>query len=192
MPVPVAWSCSSPASCATGSPWRLPGYRPFHEVATGALRFALPEPSDEAVARALGAFEALPAHPDAEPALVRLVAAGLRVIVLTNGGEVQTRALLQRTGLDPHIEAVVGAEGAGRWKPAPGAYRHAARVVGIDPSRLALVAVHSWDVHGARRAGLMTGWASRLEGRLPEVFDPPHVSGRDLVEVADALMALDR
>lgn len=166
-------------------------YRPFREVATGALRFALPEPSDEAVARVLGAFEELPAHPDAAPALARLAAAGLRVIVLTNGGEAETKVLLQRTGLDTHVEVVVGAEGAGRWKPAPGAYRHTAEVVRTDPSRLALVAVHSWDVHGARRAGLMTGWASRLEGRLPEVFDPPHVCGRDLVEVADALIAFD-
>ncbi|MFN2503888.1 MAG: hypothetical protein ABR540_06615 [Acidimicrobiales bacterium] len=142
--------------------------------------------------RALGAFEALPAHPDAEPALVRLVAAGLRVIVLTNGGEVQTRALLQRTGLDPTSRRWWGRRAQGGGSRRQARNRHAARVVGIDPSSLALIAVHSWDVHNARRAGLMTGWAPRLEGRLPEVFDPPHVSGRDLVEVADALIALDR
>ncbi len=46
------------------------------------------------------------------------------------------------------------------------------------------------DVHGARRAGLLTGWASRLEGRFPQVFDRPDVSGRDLVEVVEGLMGL--
>jgi 2-haloacid dehalogenase len=36
----------------------------------------------------------------------------------------------------------------------------------------------------------MTGWASRLEGTFPAVFDPPDVTGGDLVEVADRLLAL--
>lgn len=35
---------------------------------------------------------------------------------------------------------------------------------------VALVAVHSWDVHGARRAGLTTGWCSRIEGAFPSIF----------------------
>jgi 2-haloacid dehalogenase len=52
------------------------------------------------------------------------------------------------------------------------------------------VAVHSWDVHGARQAGLLTGWASRLEGQFPAIFDRPAVIGADLVEVVEGLLAL--
>jgi 2-haloacid dehalogenase len=37
----------------------------------------------------------------------------------------------------------------------------------------------------------VTGWASRLEGTFPEVFDPPDVTGPDLVTVIDGLLALE-
>jgi 2-haloacid dehalogenase len=53
---------------------------------------------------------------------------------------------------------------------------------------MALVAAHSWDIHGARRAGLTTGWVSRLEGQPPAVFDRADVSGPDLVTVVSALL----
>jgi 2-haloacid dehalogenase len=45
-------------------------------------------------------------------------------------------------------------------------------------------------MHGARRAVLVTGWASRLESAFPDVFEPPDVSGPDLVAVADRLLVL--
>jgi 2-haloacid dehalogenase len=53
-----------------------------------------------------------------------------------------------------------------------------------------MVAAHAWDVHGAVRAGLVGGWASRLEGSYPRTFDTPDVEGADLVEVLAALLAL--
>jgi 2-haloacid dehalogenase len=52
------------------------------------------------------------------------------------------------------------------------------------------VAVHAWDCHGAKRAGLTTGWASRLEGGYGGLFAPADVTGADLAEVADGLLAL--
>lgn len=72
---------------------------------------------------------------------------------------------------------------------------HAARLavvgeLGIEPHQLAMVAVHAWDVHGAVRAGLVGGWASRHEGAYPPTFDPPDVSGVDLADVVDGLLAL--
>src|SRR5438552_11048148 len=33
-------------------------------------------------------------------------------------------------------------------------YLHAAKECGVEPSRVALVAAHAWDTHGAKRAGL--------------------------------------
>ena len=73
---------------------------------------------------------------------------------------------------------------------APAPYRRLAQRLDLDPSRVAMVAVHAWDVHGAHRAGLVTGWAARLEGEPSLLFDPPDVSGPDLVAVALGLLAL--
>lgn len=38
--------------------------------------------------------------------------------------------------------------------------------------------------------GLVTGWASRLEGRYPAILERPAVIGSDLVEVVEGLLAL--
>ena len=85
---------------------------------------------------------------------------------------------------------MISVQEAGTWKPAPVVYRHAASVLGVEPGRLALVAAHAWDCHGASRAGLVTGWVSRPERDYSPIFAPPDVTGADLTEVADGLLDL--
>lgn len=55
---------------------------------------------------------------------------------------------------------------------------------------VAMVAMHAWDLHGARGAGMLTGWAARLEGRWAPVFTAPDVVGDDLVQVVERLVSL--
>lgn len=166
------------------------GHQPFREVAASALRALAPGSEDAEQQAVLDAFGHLPAHADAAPAIERLVDAGVRVVTLTNGGADTTGRLLASAGLDGHVDRVISVDEVGRWKPAAQPYLHAASVLGRRPAEVALVAVHAWDVHGARRAGLITGWCSRSEGTFPEVFQRPDVAGADLVEVADGLLRL--
>lgn len=122
----------------------------------------------------------------------RLSAAGVRLACLTNGTAQVTDAFVRRCGLEPYVEKVITVEEVRRWKPPAPIYRHAAEVLEVPPDRLALVAAHAWDCHGAKRAGLTTAWISRLEGRYPPIFAPPDVRGADLVQVADRLLTLPR
>jgi 2-haloacid dehalogenase len=166
-------------------------YVPFPDAAAEALRavsgYRLGAPDVEYV---LAGFAELPAHPDAEPAMRRLTGAGVRVCCLTNGSADATSGFLARTGLGQYVERVISAAEVGSWKPPARVYHHAADVLRLPPERVALVAVHAWDCHGAKRAGLTTGWASRLEGRYGSLFAPADVTGADLTEVADGLLAL--
>lgn len=52
------------------------------------------------------------------------------------------------------------------------------------------MAVHAFDCHGAKRAGLTTGWARRPEGYHAAVFAAVDVVGEDVVEVVEKLAAL--
>jgi 2-haloacid dehalogenase len=165
-------------------------YRPFPEVADGALAAIAPALTPSERADVLGAFRRLDAHPDVRPALELLAGAGLRLVTLTNGTAATTTALLERNGLDALVSRVLSVDEVRAWKPGPAPYLHAAGVLGVQPHELALVAAHAWDVHGARRAGLVTGWTSRLEAEFPTTFDAPDVAGADLVEVATNLLAL--
>ena len=165
-------------------------YRPFPEVADGALAAIAPGLTRADREGVLAAFRRLNAHPDARPALERLAGSGLPVVTLTNGTAANTAALLDRNDLGGLVDRVISIDDVRVWKPAAVPYVHAAGVLGVEPHRLALVAAHAWDVHGAKRAGLLSGWVSRLEGAFPATFDRPDVTGADLVEVVDQLLAL--
>jgi 2-haloacid dehalogenase len=167
------------------------GYRPFGEFAAAALRSSANTPlTDAQVQAVLAGFPELDPHPDVVPAVRRLRDAGIRMVTLTNGSAANTSALLRRAGIDEDIEQVLSVDDIQRWKPAPEIYRHAATSTGVEPDRLALVAAHAWDTHGAHEAGLVTGWISRLEDEYPRVFAPPDVTGPDLGTVVDGLLRL--
>lgn len=165
-------------------------YQSFSRVADAALAALAPGATSEQHDAVLRAFEHLPAHPDARPALQLLADAGVTVCVLTNGAAAATEHLLEAGDLRDHVQRVISVDDVERWKPAPEPYRHAVDLLDAVADDVALVAVHSWDIHGAHGAGLATGWCSRLEGSYTASFDPPDVAGADLVAVTTGLLAL--
>ena len=166
-------------------------YLPFPQAAAEALRAVTGyRLSDQDVEHVLAGFADLPAHPDAEPAMRRLADAGVRLVCLTNGTADATSAFLARAGLERFVERVISTAEVHSWKPPARVYHHAVDVLGLPAEEVALVAVHAWDCHGAKQAGLTTGWASRAEGGYGTVFAPADVTGTDLVDVADGLLAL--
>lgn len=165
-------------------------YRPFAEFADASLSVVAPGLDDEQRGAVLSAFGEMTAHSDVRPAFERLRSEGVRIAALTNGSASNTARLLDRNDLASFVEVVISVDEIQVWKPHPAPYRHTLTRLDLPGDRVAMVAVHAWDTHGARAAGLVAGWASRLEGVYAAVFDPPDVSGADLVEVVDGLIAL--
>lgn len=169
-------------------------YSSFGEVARGTLEVLLVESgclvAAPALDQALEGFSELPAFPDVAPTFQLLQEAGVRIITLTNGQADNTHRLLESARLDRFVERVISIDEVRRWKPAREVYLHAAAVAGVAPRRLALVAAHAWDIHGASHSGLVTGWVSRLEKHFLSTMNPPDVTGDTLPEVARRLLAL--
>lgn len=159
-------------------------------AASGLRTLAAGEISDDAVEHVMAGFAEAHEQPDAEPAMRMLAGAGLSLVCLTNGPADSTQDFLTRTTLDRFVDEVISVEDVRLWKPAGEVYAHALRRLGRPAEEVAMVAVHAWDCHGARRAGLTTGWAGRLETHFPEIFEKPDVMGEDLIEVARGLLAL--
>jgi 2-haloacid dehalogenase len=117
--------------------------------------------------------------------------AALRVVLSSvdglNGLAVGTFA---RAGVLDLLERRMSVSEPRRWKPAPEAYRFAAQACGVPIGQTALVAVHPWDIDGANRAGMTTGWIDRTGSPYPDSFLPGDVTGRSLPAVAAALLAL--
>jgi len=167
-------------------------YVPFTDVAEASLRsLAGRSIGEDQIGHVMACFAELPAYPDAVPAATALMEAGLRVACLTNAPAFLTSSFVNRTGLGSLVDRVISVGEVYRWKPAGMVYLYAAEVLNTPPERLALVAAHDWDCHGAKRAGLTTGWVSRGSAGFGAPFAPPDVAGKDLIEVVDKLLALE-
>ena len=168
-------------------------YQPFAEVARTTLATLLAEhdrpASATALETALAGLAELPAHPEVSPALQMLHDARIRIFALTNGSAANTRRLLETSGLTRFFERIISIDEVHRWKPAAAVYAHATEVAEVAPHEMALVAVHAWDTHGAKRAGLATGWVSRLEKEFHPLMNPPDVTGNTLSEVCQQLLS---
>jgi 2-haloacid dehalogenase len=165
----------------------------FYAAARQALRTETGQRvAEDQIDHVLEAFGSLPAHPDAAPAMRRLAAAGIRIGCLTVGHPDTTTQFLKHAGLAEHVDHVVTTQRVGTWKPAAAVYHVTAKALGVPTHRLALVAVHAWDCHGAKRAGCLAGWCARLEGAYGDVFTPSDVTGDDLEQVAEGLLALPK
>jgi 2-haloacid dehalogenase len=92
---------------------------------------------------------------------------------------------------DLRFDCLLSAELAHTYKPAPEAYRTAARLLGFQPAEVMLVAAHPRDLAGARHAGLQTAFVDRrLEygAGSPARADPDAgESVGDLLELAHRL-----
>ncbi|WP_235883362.1 HAD-IA family hydrolase [Saccharopolyspora elongata] len=166
-------------------------YEPFPAVAASALRtLARGDIGDAGVAHVVTGFAELPAHPDVEPAMKILAESGTAMVCLTNGAEETTEGFLRRNGLEAYVDQIISVSEADSWKPRTRVYRYALERLRRSADEVALVAVHAFDCHGAKRAGLTVGWASRLEGHYAEVFRSADVTGTDLVDVVRGLLEL--
>jgi putative hydrolase of the HAD superfamily len=123
-----------------------------------AMRACLPPPAatapTELLVDALLAALRFVAYPDAAPALRRLRAAGIRLVVVSNW-DVSLHERLAETGLAPLVDGAIASAEAGAAKPDPAIFTRALAMAGAS-------AAESWhvgdspeaDVAGARAAGL--------------------------------------
>lgn len=146
------------------------------------LREAGGEPDD--AERVLARFTTLDVHPDVRTGLPALAEAGVRLVTLSNGAAAVATSLLERAGLSEHVERVLSVEDAGIWKPGPHAYQWAVEQCGGRPETSALAAVHPWDVHGAREAGIGGVYVDRARKPWPPYLAEPSLSVDDFDALA--------
>lgn len=100
----------------------------------------------------------LDAWPDFAPALARLrqryVCVSFTILTLSLVIDVS-----RRNGID--WDAVIPCEMLGFYKPRPEAYQRAAKLLGIPPGQMLMVACHNFDLDAARGEGYRTAFVRR-------------------------------
>lgn len=148
---------------------------------------ALPGAEVEALARS---WRWLPPWPDS----VDGIAAMKRHVIvgpLSNGNTGLLVDMAKYAGLP--WDVVLGSDVGKTYKPDPRAYQTPARLLGLEPGEVMLVAAHPTDLEAAQNSGLATGFVSRpqeygLSGDpYPEPTGAFDVSGASLIELANLL-----
>ncbi|KJK11830.1 hypothetical protein UB45_11340 [Terrabacter sp. 28] len=135
----------------------------------------------------MATFSSLTVHSDVVEGVRALSELGVRMATLSNGSASVAEGLVARAGLTDAFEALLSVQDAGAWKPHPASYAYALQACRVTPSEAMLVAVHPWDIDGAARAGLRTGWLNRRAQRYPRYFTAATVQAGDLVSLARRL-----
>lgn len=168
-------------------------YGAFRTIGADVLRSMLAgaglAPDEATIGGVLSGFGELQVHPDVASGLRRIHDLGVRLVTLTNGAAAMSERMFAEAGVLPLLEHRLDVESPGRWKPHPAAYEYAAAVCGVEVERMALVAVHPWDIDGARRAGLRGFYLDRRATPYPEAFLAPDLVVPDLLALAKALEA---
>jgi 2-haloacid dehalogenase len=166
----------------------------FARIAEGALRTVLAgaslnRPPEDAERHILAGFTELGVHPDVHEGVRLLASDGISLVTLSIGSSAIAERLLTKAGILDYFDRLLTVEDAGAWKPAPAAYAYAARACEVDVGQMMLVAAHPWDIHGAHRAGMRTGFISRQPGPYPEYFTAPDIHAPGLAALARQIAA---
>jgi len=162
-------------------------FRTFREVARSALMTLIAElgqrPDPAKVEDALNGFSELVPFRDVKPALVQFSEVKTRRAILTNAGIETTQALLSRAGVLELIERIISVEEVRRWKPDPETFRHAAKVLQLEPKQIAFVSANPWEVQGAKVAGLYGVLLQRRGGHHQPAMPSPDLTVAGMAEL---------
>jgi 2-haloacid dehalogenase len=148
--------------------------------------------SEEEIDHLNRAWHRLMPWPDSVPGLNRLRGRYV-VATLSNGNLSLLVDMAKNVGLP--WDCVLSAELFGHYKPDREVYENAARLLGLAPAQVMMVAAHKSDLQAAKRVGFKTAWVPRpLEhgpGRVVDTTPDPsfNVTATDFLDLAAKLDA---
>jgi 2-haloacid dehalogenase len=138
-------------------------------------------------ARLMDAYGRLGPYPDAEEALRRVRAAGLKTAILSNGAPRMLASAAKSARLDGLLDLVLSVEEVGAYKPQASVYRLACDRLGVWPAEIAFVSANGWDAWGAKAAGLRVAWCNRAGQPRERLGEPPDAELGSLAELPAVL-----
>lgn len=110
-----------------------------------------------------------------------------RLVGLSNG-EAWYLEHLANNRIKFDFDAVISVEEAGAFKPHPGVYRKAARILQAEAAELMMVASHSFDIMGARACGYRAAYVNRYGLPMEQTPHQPDIITADFDQLADYLI----
>ena len=168
-------------------------YHDFSAIADAALDMAakaLKARIDQKEKKeALQTIKQLSAYDDAPKGLQLLKDNNFRLATLTNSPPATLAAQLQYAKLTEYFEATLSIDSIKKYKPALETYKWATEQLSVNVSDAILIAAHGWDIAGALQAGMQAAFIERKGQSLYPLSPKPAFTGKDLVEIANKIIA---
>ena len=129
--------------------------------------------TEEIITNIMEGFENLEIHDDIRKSLKLLKKKKIKVVTLTNGSDENTRKLLKKNNLLKYVDHCFSINEVKLWKPHKKVYLNTCKIMKTKKQETLMIAVHGWDINGAKLAGLNTGFISRYEKILSEYYMEP-------------------
>jgi 2-haloacid dehalogenase len=146
--------------------------------------FGVPDVPEAVRAELVLAWHRLDPWPDSVAGLTRLKRRHV-IASLSNGNVALLVDMAKHGGLP--WDAVLSAELFGHYKPDPEVYDGAARLLGLPPERVLMVAAHTSDLAAARARGLRTAYVHRPQEHGPATIPAPEADPEADVSVASLM-----
>ena len=114
-----------------------------------------------------------------------------RLVALSNG-EPWFLDHLVKNRIKTDFDAVISVEEAGAFKPHPSVYRTGARVLGLEPREIMMVAAHSFDIMGARASGYRGAFVNRYGLPFEETSYQPDFTVDNFIQLALQLLGSEK
>ncbi len=167
-------------------------YQDFGKVGAATLKMTAEkfdkQISESKIKDVLSLIKKLPPHPDVVQGLTILKNSGVKMVALTNGTMEVVKAQMAFAEIDHFFDELFSVENVKQYKPHPSTYTHVVKEMKASPIYTMLIAAHGWDIAGAHRAGLMTGFVSR-PGKFPyPLAEEADITGSNILSIAKALV----
>ena len=103
-------------------------------------------------------------YPEIRGALAALK--GRKLAILSNGSPGMLQKLVQNSGLDRWIEAVISIDSVRKYKPHRSCYALVEPVLGVSKEEVLFVSSNSFDLVGAKAFGFKVAWIDPSEWRI--------------------------
>ena len=159
-------------------------YQSFWDLTQAALAYSLQRlglPHGQGQTKTLmDQYAHLEAFPECAEVLKQLSAAGLPMVVLSNGSPEMLQSAADSSGLTPYLNHLISVDQIQQFKTHPQAYGLASKTLDIPASELLFVSSNGWDVMGASWYGFTTCWINRSGWPFETIGPHPAFVGQDL------------
>ncbi len=169
-------------------------YLPFSRVSRDALAFACQQAglplTSTMTDDLMEHYNYLPVFPEIPAALAKL-SRSCRLAILSNADPAMLDAAVDHSNLRQFFDRVLSVDAIRRFKPHRSVYEMPARELEVTQQQMAFVSANTWDVAGAKSAGLRAIWVQREDKPMDKLGQLPdhRIGGLDELGLAIRLPA---